>query len=421
MLKALPKTLFRRKFGSALIGILFLLQPSSACSSPEAGKFIDNGGYIVQDGTGRLKFREQDLFLPASTLKILTCLVALEKLGRDYRFETHFFVDRNHNLFIKGFGDPFLTSEALLSIGKELAKRGIKNIRTIFLDESSFALNGEKAAEENSANPYDAPNGALVVNFNALPVHVRRNAPITSGEAKTPIIALMKEAGVNLPPGMHHINIDTLARKGQLAPSLRYCGQLFAVQLQQAGINIENGFSKGTVPLGLTPIYIHRGTKSLEEIVRACLKYSNNYIANQLFLACGVRAFGLPATWDKSRLVYALFAEETLHLGPDQILMREGSGLSRQNRISPAALLAILDLFRPYSDLLNRKGDVLLKSGTMKDVYCYVGYFVEQQVLTPFSILLNQPENTRDRVLKVLHARLSANKETARQTGNRLK
>jgi D-alanyl-D-alanine carboxypeptidase len=37
------------------------------------------------------QYREQDLFVPASTLKILTCLIAFEQLGKDYRFETHFF------------------------------------------------------------------------------------------------------------------------------------------------------------------------------------------------------------------------------------------------------------------------------------------------------------------------------------------
>ena len=94
-----------------------------------------------------------------------------------------------------------------------------------------------------------------------------------------------------------------------------------------------------SVPQGLQPIYIHRGEKPLEEIIRACLKNSNNFIANQIFLACGAEAYGLPATWEKSRRVFALFTQKTLHLGPDKIIVKEGSGLSRQNRMSPAALL----------------------------------------------------------------------------------
>jgi D-alanyl-D-alanine carboxypeptidase/D-alanyl-D-alanine-endopeptidase (penicillin-binding protein 4) len=357
-----------------------------------------------------MKYREQDLFIPASTLKILTCLVALETLGKDYKFETHFFLDEQKNLYIKGYGDPFLTSEAVLEIAEKLAKLGLGELKSVFLDESSFALNGESASSENSANPYDVPNGALAVNFNALPVHITKNGTtptittVTSGEPQTPLIPMMTEAAASLLPGGHHINVGTLSQSGQLSPTLRYTGELFIAQLQQAGISIKKGYSQNVVPGGLEPIYIHSSIKSLEEISRACLKYSNNYIANQLFLACGIKSFGLPATWEKSRRTFSIFVENSLELSSKQIFVQEGSGLSRQNRMSPGALLAILELFKPYSALLNQKNTIFQKSGTMKDVYCYAGYFSQENSLIPYAILLNQPENYREKVLHLLHA-----------------
>lgn len=386
-----------------LCWIILLFQPYSACGSPATKLFIDNGGYIVSDGSGLLRSREQDLFMPASTLKVLTSLVALEQLG-DYRFETHFFLDDENNLYIKGYGDPFLTSEVILEIGEILAKQGVRQLTSIFLDDSSFALNGETASDENSKNPYDAPNGALAVNFNALPVQVGGDATISSGEPQTPLIALMREAGVKLSPGIHRINVDTLSQAGQLPSSLRYAGELFNVQFQQAGINIQKGYSRKLVPDGLKPTYIHQGAKTLEEIIRACLKNSNNYIANQLFLACGAYNYGFPATWEKSRKTFAEFTEKSLHLRSNQITVIEGSGLSRQNRVSPAALVAILELFKPYNALLNRKNNALLKSGTMAGVYCYAGYFPVNNTLIPFAILLNQAKNNRASVLEALHA-----------------
>lgn len=390
-----------------LILLLLLCVPTfSAWASQKAEQFINNGGYIVYDDSSVLKYRERELFIPASTLKILTSLVAFEKLGKEYRFETHFFLDRQNNLYIKGNGDPFLTSEVILEIGRALAGLGIRQIRAVFLDDSSFALKREIAGEENSANPYDAPNGALVVNFNALPVQVAGDATITSGEPQTPLIPLMKEAGLRLSPGKHRINVDTLAQHGRLSPALRYAGELFVVQFRKAGINIEKGYGRKFVPAGLQPFFIHYGSKSLEEIIRACLKISNNFIANQLFLSCGIRDYGLPATWDKSRRVVAIYAEKILQLKPDQLTVREGSGLSRRNRASPAALLTILEFFKPYSFLLNKKNNVLVKSGTMKDVYCYAGYFPQDNKLLPFVILLNQPKNNRDRVLQILRGEL---------------
>jgi D-alanyl-D-alanine carboxypeptidase/D-alanyl-D-alanine-endopeptidase (penicillin-binding protein 4) len=393
-----------------MLWLMLVLQPCPAKSSSEAEQYINNGGYMVRDGSGLLQYRQQELFTPASTLKILTSLVALEKLGSNYRFETHFFLDQQKNLYIKGYGDPFLTSEAILEIGKKLAELGVDQLGALFLDESSFALKGETAGDENSANPYDAPNGALAVNFNALPIRIAKDAAITSGEPETPLIAMMTEAGAGLSPGRHRLNIGTLLQSGQLSPALRYTGELFIAQFQQTGIRVGKGFREKPVPKDLPPIYIHYGTKSLDEIIRACLKNSNNYIANQLFLACGAREFGLPATWEKSRRSFAVFAEETLDLGPNHISVQEGSGLSRQNRLSPSALVAILERFKPHSELLSRKNDILLKSGTMKGVYCYAGYFSQEDSLTPFAILLNQAQNNRDSILQAVHAALRLRK-----------
>ena len=95
--------------------------------------------------SGILKYREQDLFIPASTLKILTCLVALEQLGKIIGLKHIFFSTRHNNLYIKGYGDPFLTSEAILEIGTKLAGLGIQYSGITLSDESSFALNGETA------------------------------------------------------------------------------------------------------------------------------------------------------------------------------------------------------------------------------------------------------------------------------------
>ncbi|MGB3212778.1 MAG: D-alanyl-D-alanine carboxypeptidase [Desulforhopalus sp.] len=384
------------------MAVLFL--PSPANTAPVAGQLINNGGYIVDSGPAMLKYREQDLFIPASTIKILTCLAALQKLGKGYRFQTHFYLDEQNNLYIKGFGDPFLTSEIILQIGNTLAESGLRQLNSLFLDDTAFSLNGETAGGENSANPYDAPNGALAVNFNALPVQVSRTNGIASGEPETPLIPLMKAAGSVLSPGNHRININTLPSPGHLSPALRYTGELFIAQFERAGIRIQKGYNKKSVPKELSPAYyIHQSVKSLEETIRACLEYSNNFIANQLFLACGAELFGLPASWQKARQTFAAFAEQSLQLSPKQISVQEGSGLSRKNRISPAALLTILHHFKPFSRLLNQKNDILLKSGTLQDVYCYVGYLPLGKELIPFAILLNQSKNNRDGVLEILH------------------
>jgi D-alanyl-D-alanine carboxypeptidase/D-alanyl-D-alanine-endopeptidase (penicillin-binding protein 4) len=168
---------------------------------------------------------------------------------------------------------------------------------------------------------------------------------------------------------------------------------------------VLHGFGKKAVPGGIKPLYIHYSRKSLEEIIRECLKFSNNFIANQLFLACGARDFGFPASWEKSRRTFDTFTRTVLNLPPDQIHLEEGSGLSRNNRISPAALLKILDRFTPFSSLLPELNNIRVKTGTLTGVFCYAGYFPGDGRLTPFVILLNQVQNSRKDILEELYNR----------------
>ncbi len=391
---------FRLLYLLCCLVVLFCPRPASCRDGVQ--NLIANGGYMVDDGSGQWQYREQELFIPASTLKILTSLAALELLGPDYRFTTHFFLDGRQNLFIKGYGDPLLTPASLLDIGRKLASLGICRLRSIRLDDSAFELRDETASDENSAHSYDAPNGALAVNFNALPVLLADNGVVSSGEPETPLLPLMQEVGSRLAPGLHRLNIAMLPGAAGKSRALRYVAELFSAQLQQVGITIQEPWKREVTPPNLRPILIHQGSASLAEIIGECLKYSNNFIANQLYLACGMKTFGLPATWKKSRQALSTYSATTFGLSPDQMVMVEGSGLSRQNRISPATLIEILKRFKPFAPLLSRRNAIAVKSGTLLGVYCYAGYFEKGKALIPFALLLNQPENTRDELLQML-------------------
>lgn len=385
-----------------IIFCCFYFPCNTIADSRELSSFISNGGYALQTKTAVIQFRACEKFVPASTLKILTCLAALELLGKNYHFETHFFVDKNNNLYIKGFGDPFLTSETLLEIAKELRKNGLKRIATIYLDDTSFQLDSPTPGSENSANPYDAPNGALAVNFNALPLLITKNRTVSSGEIQTPDIPLMHEIATTLSPGSYRLNVNTFADMSTTSMPLRYTAELFTAQLKRVKITTDNHYLIKATPRNLQPFLIHYSKKNLAEIVRSCLKYSSNFIANQLFLICGTAAFQFPATWEKSRRFLRNYLTATLSLSQKQVHIVEGSGLSRTNTITPTAFLTILERFKPFAYLLTNKNNVLLKSGTLKNVFCFAGYFHNKDTLKSFVILLNQPQNTRDDILRKL-------------------
>lgn len=378
-----------------------LVEPSRARPAV-AVNLVVHGGYAVTRGGKVLESQAIDTaFVPASTIKLVTCLAALETLGRDYRFATDFFV-RDDTLFIRGSGDPSLTSEAVAAIAAELARRGLQRVDGIVLDAGRFALNGKADGTEDSANAYDTANGALAVNYNAVPVTVTDDGRIVSGEEETPTLPLMREIGRRLAAGTHRVNPAAFVTGGGISPTLRYAGELFRAMLDRQGIRVSGRITAGRVPADLRPFYSYSSEKTVEDMVRSCLHYSNNFLANQLFLATGAASLGWPASWQKGRQAMQAFITATWPQHRGGIVMVEGSGLSRQTRITPKAMLAVLDSFRPYSALLREKNGIPLKSGSLSGVHCYAGYLGGGDSLDPFVILLNQPENTRDKLLTLL-------------------
>ncbi len=383
-----------------LPGILFAQEHQISKLHP----YIDNGGYALQvDGTVVRSHNIHNSFIPASTIKILTSLIALEILGPQYRFATYFFIDGDNNLYIKGEGDPLFVSENITTIADQLIRLGIVEINTLYLDGSAFSLEGPPAGSENSDNPYDAHSGAIAVNFNSLPFRVLKNGTIISGEKQTPLLPMMKEIGRKYRRGSHRVNVSAFPQRYTFSNIDRYTGELFTTIFQNRGIHVENGFTNGRVSKNAKLILTYESEKTVADLVRMTLMYSSNFIANQLYLSCGKRIFGTPATWEKSAKMVQKFISIRLQLHNHGIRMVDGSGLSPNNRISPAAMLTILNRFAPYAKLLKQKGEILLKSGTFTGTYCYSGYFQEKQRLTPFVLFLNQHRNTRKKILRLLH------------------
>ncbi|MBE0583574.1 MAG: D-alanyl-D-alanine carboxypeptidase, partial [Desulfofustis sp.] len=126
---------------------------------PAIARLVTSGGLVVTlDGLPLIDSRSSERFVPASTIKIATALVALETLGPNHHFSTAVFLRRDGTLCIKGYGDPFLTTERVRDIAAELKQRGLQRVTGLTLDDSLFAIDGPPDGSENSTNPYDAPN-----------------------------------------------------------------------------------------------------------------------------------------------------------------------------------------------------------------------------------------------------------------------
>jgi D-alanyl-D-alanine carboxypeptidase/D-alanyl-D-alanine-endopeptidase (penicillin-binding protein 4) len=289
-------------------------------------------------------------------------------LGGDYRFETRFYVDDKRVLYVRGGGDPFLVSEELAMLGTELvAAVGKKPIAGIVLDAGYYPPNLRIPGIEDDDEPYDAPNTALAVNFNTV-YAVRSGDTVRSAEKQTPITPLAI-AGFRAhgPSGSGRISLSH-----DPAVSLQYAGELIAAFIERAGGSVNGKISTGTVPEGLKPVYVHRQSRPLSEILVELLRASNNYIANQVFLEIGGRRMGGPVSLQKSLQI----ADEMVasHDLATAIHLEEGSGISRDNRFTARGLAKVLELFAAHADLLRGHDGGMNKSGTMEGIRTLAGY-----------------------------------------------
>ena len=278
---------------------------------------------------------------------------------------------------------------------------GCKEITNIYLDNTAFDINRIVDGGGLSDNPYDAQNAALSVNFNTVNVEKNKTGNVVSAEEQTPTLPLMKKLAVKADPGIHRINISWKDSGGDNTVS-QYAGELFRAFQKSENIPGAGKIELRKIPDTLSPFYVHQSSKSLEDIIGPLMLYSNNFIANQLFLAVGAAKYGYPATWQKARMAVAGYLQGKFQMTGNEIKIVEGSGLSRENRISPHAMIQLLNSFRPYSHLLPLENGMLLKSGTLSGVYTYAGYFIRSKSMDSFVLMLNQGYNNRDRILQEL-------------------
>jgi len=357
----------------------------------------ENDAMTVADKEGRILFSKNAhrLLVPASTLKILTSLVAIHHLGPDHRFETRFYLDGDNNLTMKGFGDPLLISEVLDRIAMTL-KGKVGTVRDILLDDTYFNAPLTIPGVSTTAQPYDAPNGALCANFNTVSFR-RENGRYVSDEPQTPflpfVLAKIKKTGLAK---------GRITFSHESGETTRYAGLLLRHFLERLGVSVTGRVKKAERDeSGAPPLHIHRSGFTLYDTIEKLLEYSNNYMANQLLIAAGAKVFNPPGNLDKAVRVATDYAHQTL--GLREIFIAEGSGISRKNRISTRAMISVLVAFEPYRRLMRKKGREFFKTGRLKGIATRAGYIEgESGNLYRYALFLNTPGQRTEPVMKQL-------------------
>jgi len=353
------------------VALALLLLPAQALAGAKekVAALAPSGLVLVVDDKGNelIAQNADKPFVPASVTKLVTAWLAMEVLGGDYRFETKFYLDDKRVLYVRGGGDPFLISEELAPLAQQLvAAIGKEPITGIVLDASYYPSDLRIPGIEETGEAYDALNSALAVNFNTIAA-VRKGKTVRSAETQTPITPLaISQFQARGPQGRGRISLSQ-----DPTVSLKYAGELIAAFIEREGGSVKGEITTGSVPEGLKPVYVHRQSRTLAQILTQLLIASNNYIANQVFLEIG-GTLGGPVSLEKSlKVANAMLAANGL---ADAIHLEEGSGISRGNHFTASGLAKLLGLFAPHADLLHGHDGGMNKTGTFSGVRTLAGY-----------------------------------------------
>ncbi|HIJ41901.1 MAG TPA: D-alanyl-D-alanine carboxypeptidase [Deltaproteobacteria bacterium] len=370
---------------------------------PCQGLITATDALVIQDPEGKILYKKNEgkQCIPASTLKVLTALAAIEHFGLPYRFKTEFYLDHNRNLKVKGFGDPLLISEVLRNIASSLSTR-VSHFNNLLLDGAYFTSPILIPGREHSTNPYDAPPGALSANFNTVAFERNREGKIVSSESQTPMLPFAEERirRLNLKKGRYTLIHDT-------HETTLYTGELLRHFLIEQGVSTEGNVMLGKIDATDRCVYVFHSPFTLEEGIEKMLHSSNNFMANQIMLALGASRFGPPGNLEKGVRALTEFASNDL--GLSHVKLVEGSGISRGNRISALDMLIVLNRFKPYRHLLKRNDIEFFKTGSLRGVRTRAGY-LEGNATGPyaFAVYFNRAGSDMDGVMDCIKKSLGA-------------
>ena len=436
------------RFGAAMWGIKI--------SSLESGKVL-------------FETNSEKLFSPASNSKLFTCALALDRLGGDYRMGTSLYAEAkpapsgelNGNLIVYGRGDPSINArrhqgdlrKAFEPFADAVVKAGIKLVRGDLIADESFFHGppyGAGWAWDDLEYYYGAEISALTVDANSLEVVVRaggevgepchislvpsgtlmlvtysnRTHTVAAGERRR--IDIFRPLGENVIyiSGEMPLGDSTYTNEVTMHNPAVFFGNYLQEALSERGVRVTgrvravNWLDRQVAPLDVAKLFPIGTIDSppLRDIVRDILKPSQNLYTDLLLAHLGetlrTAADARRTSEDLGIIALEKFAAEA-GIKKGELQFEEGSGLSRNNLVTPSAIVALLQFMSHHREaeafreglpiagidgtLRSRmrntaaQGNVRAKTGTLRWANTISGYLtnaVGERLV--FSVMLNR-------------------------------
>ncbi len=381
-----------------------------------------------------IKHRSEVSVNPASVMKLITTYAALDQLGADFTWKNRVYIDGTlqggvlqGNLILQGSGDPKLVLERIEELFAQVRAKGVREVRgDILLDRRVFDVPDKNPADfdDEPLRPYNAAPDGLLINFKSLifnfspdaaskRVMLRVDPPIARVLFPSEITASYGSCGDwrgSLQGDFSNPDRVTFSGRFPLSCGERVWPVAYVAPRQYAARVIEamwlrgGGLLSGTAkeePLPRTARLLHsEPSLPLSDIIADVNKFSNNVMAQQVFLTLSnqIPSAGRTASFAASQRNVAAWWKARLPDVPAPIL-ENGSGLSRKERASAAAINSLLQLaansqqsqvfanslgiagvdgtvarMRDRNGASAAIGQAQLKTGTLRDVTAVAGY-----------------------------------------------
>lgn len=370
---------------------------------------------------------------PASVMKTVTTWSALSALGPEYVWRTRFLSDPGARvdgqgslqgpLYVQAAGDPWFRQEDLWNMLRELRLRGVKNLSEVVVDRSRFGNVAIDPGDFDDApdRPYNASPDAMMVGFGATRVVFMPDAraqqwiPLLDPPTRNVRVEGRIDWLDGICKGSPSVSAQVQSEGGQSiirvsGKAVGGCGEfsvyrlaggqgdhfeaLFRLFWRELGGTLSRGIRSGRAPSRGEPLVWH-DSPPLADVIRQINKYSNNVMARMTLLTLGAEINGPGATPEGGgRAVRQLLNDQ----GVDTAgwTLDNGSGLSRQGRITARGLAQMLDvawrspLMPEFVSSLaisgvdgtvrrrlrseETRGQAHLKTGTLRDSRALAGY-----------------------------------------------
>ncbi|MDF2154978.1 serine-type D-Ala-D-Ala carboxypeptidase [Vibrio sp. CAU 1672] len=368
-------------------------------------------------------------FPPASTLKVITALAAKLELGDEFSFETQL-TRSGQDAVIRFSGDPTLTTADLKALLTQAKQAGLRNIEgDLWLDNSAFSGYDRAVGWpwDVLGVCYSAPASAITLDENcvqaslyseetgATRVYVPPHHPVKVLTHAVTVSKAMQKS--------RHCDLDLIARpdnnyelQGCLVERDRPLPLKFAVQdperytrdkiaelLPQLGIPLKGNLRIGQAPTQVEELMATHHSAQLPTLLDEMLKRSDNLIADTLTKALGQKFFIQSGSFRNGTeaIKQIIFAHTGVSM--QNARLEDGSGLSRNNRLSATTMAQILRYIWQHDDTLQLisllpksgesgtlqyrqsmrkepvKGQLIAKSGSLYGTYNMAGFGLNEQ------------------------------------------